>query len=248
MKNCNKCGAQLIDEAVFCTNCGASLEDNLEETGLPYDDDEMNTTVLDEDIEEISPFVEEVNQFAYEEPIKEPDQGTVPPQYVNPMYQDTNNIHQQIQQVNQLNQQNQYVQPVPVSQENTYGQNWNPAQPIVEQPTLKSCYKKFWNNYANFNGRSRRSEYWFVVVMNLIIALVNVIPYVGQGLYGLYALAIIVPTLALIVRRLHDLGKEWYYIFFLLIPIAGQIIMLVWLCTDSQVGANKFGENPKGIN
>lgn len=245
MKICNKCGTQLIDEAVFCTNCGTSLENDLEATGLLYEDDEMSTTVLDEDIEEIAPIVEEVNQFAYEEPIKEPNQDTVPPQYVNPMYQDTNNIHQQTQQTNQVNP---YVQSVPVSQGNTYGQNWNPAQTAVEQPTLGSCYKKFWNNYANFNGRARRSEYWFVVLMNLIIGLVNAIPYVGQALYSLYALAIIVPTLALIVRRLHDLGKEWYYIFFLLIPIAGQIIMLVWLCTDSQVGANKFGENPKGIN
>lgn len=258
MKKCNKCGAQLIDEAVFCTNCGASLEDNLEETGLLYDDnelnttvldddDEMNTSVLDEDIEEI-PSINEVNPFIYEESIKEPTQNAVPPQYVNPMYQDTNNIQVQTQLAKQSSQPNPYVQPVPVSQGDTYGQSWNSPQTEIEQPTLKSCYKKFWNNYANFNGRSRRSEYWFVVLANFLIALINVIPYVGQALYSLYALAVIVPTLALIVRRLHDLGKEWYYIFFLLIPIAGQIIMLVWLFTDSQVGANKFGDNPKGIN
>lgn len=79
MKICNKCGAQLIDEAVFCTNCGVSLEDNLEETGrLLYDDnklnttvlddnDEMNTSVLDEDIQ--IPPTNEVNPFICEEPI-----------------------------------------------------------------------------------------------------------------------------------------------------------------------------------
>ena len=74
------------------------------------------------------------------------------------------------------------------------------------------------------------------------------IPYVGQGIGGLYTIAVLVPTLALMVRRLHDLGKDWYYIFFALIPLAGQIILLVWFCTDSQAGENEFGKNPKGIN
>ncbi len=280
MKICNKCGAQLIDEAVFCTNCGVSLEDNLEETGrLLYDDnklnttvlddnDEMNTSVLDEDIQ--IPPTNEVNPFICEEPISEPTQNAVPPQYVNPMYQDTNNIQVKTQQTNQFSQPNPYAQPVPVSQGNTYGQSWNPPQTKIEQPTLKSCYKKFWNNYANFNGRSRRSDYWYVVLANILVSvcgfivtfLITFIPsllfnnlaitYIGGRVFGfaimVYGFASIIPSFALFIRRMHDLGKEWYYIFFLLIPIAGPLVMLIWLFTDSQVGANKFGENPKGIN
>ncbi len=118
----------------------------------------------------------------------------------------------------------------------------------IEKPSFKDCYIKFWKNYTNFSGRARRSEYWYVVLANILVSLVTVIPYIGQVVGGLYMIAILVPTLALMVRRLHDLGKDWYYLFFLLIPVVGQIILLVWFCTDSQVGANKFGENPKGIN
>ncbi len=119
---------------------------------------------------------------------------------------------------------------------------------VPQNPTFGGCYKKLWQNYANFEGRARRSEYWYVFLMNALISLVILIPFAGWIIWGLYQIAILVPMLALIVRRLHDIGKEWYYIFFFLIPLAGPIIMLVWICQDSQPGANQFGENPKGIN
>lgn len=144
-----------------------------------------------------------------------------------------------------------------VLSDNSPYQNNNPYQGdnnqveysnIIEKPSFKDCYIKFWKNYTNFSGRARRSEYWYVVVANILISLVTIIPYVGQVVGALYMIAVLVPTLALMVRRLHDLGKDWYYIFLLLIPLVGQIIMLVWFCTDSQVGANEFGENPKGVN
>lgn len=138
----------------------------------------------------------------------------------------------------------------PYQNNNPYqgGNNQSEYSNIIEKPSFKDCYIKFWKNYTNFSGRARRSEYWYVVLANILISLVTIIPYVGQVVGGLYAIAILVPTLALMVRRLHDLGKDWYYIFLLLIPLVGQIIMLVWFCTDSQVGANEFGENPKGVN
>lgn len=242
--NCKSCNSPLSNEAVFCPNCGALIEEDLEATGLLIEEEE-ETGLLGED--------GNPNQNVYtpSQPIYEPqpiNTDNVNPAYVNPTFNQQSAQPQYQQPPMQTNQPNSYVQPVSTNQDNTYSQNYNTAQTVVEQPTLGNCYKKFWNNYANFNGRARRSEYWFVVLLNLIIGLVNIIPYVGEGLYGLYSLAIIVPTLALIVRRLHDLGKEWYNIFFFLIPIAGSIIILVWMCTDSQIGANKFGENPKGIN
>lgn len=128
------------------------------------------------------------------------------------------------------------------------GNNQSEYSNIIEKPSFKDCYIKFWKNYTNFSGRARRSEYWYAVLANVLVSLVSMIPYVGPVIGGLYMIAILVPTLALMVRRLHDLGKDWYYIFFALIPLVGQIIMLVWFCTDSQVGANEFGENPKGVN
>lgn len=241
MKTCKKCGAMLPDEARFCTSCGASLEENFDETTvlddtklLPEDDFEA-TGVLDE---------EPVNEiYSYESVGGKESVENVNSAFVNPNFQQ----NQTQQYASGGNAQLQSFNQTSANYNtNTYTQK--PQQASSEQPTLKSCYKKFWQNYTNFSGRARRSEYWFVVLANVLVALVNVIPYAGQALYSLYAIAILVPTLALIVRRLHDLGKEWYNIFFLLIPIAGQIIMLVWLCTDSQAGANKFGENPKGMN
>ena len=79
---------------------------------------------------------------------------------------------------------------------------------IIEKPSFKDCYIKFWKNYTNFSGRARRSEYWYAVLANVLVSLVSMIPYVGPVIGGLYMIAILVPTLALMVRRLHDLGKD----------------------------------------
>ena len=257
MKICKNCGKELLDEAMFCTLCGTPVEEDFEgttvldsnndafdydmdATGLLVEDDLDATGILDEE----ESFEEKYSYDSTTDSIT--DQGSnVNPAFVNPDYQQNSN-----NQNTQLNsdQQNSSSQTSVVTYERPESNNQNAYQQNVEQPSFKNCYIKFWQNYTNFSGRSRRSEYWFVVLANVLISFVNVIPYVGQALYVIYTLAVIVPALALIVRRLHDLGKEWYYIFFILIPIVGQIMMLVWLCTDSQVGANKFGENPKGIN
>jgi uncharacterized membrane protein YhaH (DUF805 family) len=67
-------------------------------------------------------------------------------------------------------------------------------------------------------------------------------------IYGLYAIALIIPGIAVLVRRLHDVGKSGWMILVLLIPIIGAIWMLVLLCTDSQTGSNKWGQNPKEVS
>ena len=69
-----------------------------------------------------------------------------------------------------------------------------------------------------------------------IIAIISVI----------YSLAVLVPSLAVVWRRLHDLGKSGAYFFFIFIPLAGPFILLYWLCQDSQPGENEYGPNPKG--
>lgn len=125
------------------------------------------------------------------------------------------------------------------------------------------------NNYANFTGRARRREYWMFALVNGIITLllylpalfmgfdpaststgemsapVNPLAYIFIGLYGLYALAMLVPSLAVTARRLHDTGRSGWWQLINLIPLGG-LVLLFFLVSDSQPGANKWGPNPKG--
>lgn len=132
---------------------------------------------------------------------------------------------------------------------------------------LVSAYKKMFKNYANFKGRSRRSEYWYAILANVLIifaaylffvpAIVDIINIgepstVGVGMMavssifiGLYSIAMIVPTLAIGVRRLHDVGKSGWFLFLSLIPYVGGIILFVFMVMDSQVGVNQYGSDPK---
>ena len=114
---------------------------------------------------------------------------------------------------------------------------------------IQSVFSK----YATFSGRARRSEYWYFVLLQVIVTAVL------NGLYSatesvafstilvLFDLALLVPSLAVCWRRLHDIGKSGGYYFFILIPLVGWILLLVWMCQDSQPGANQYGPNPKGM-
>jgi uncharacterized membrane protein YhaH (DUF805 family) len=114
---------------------------------------------------------------------------------------------------------------------------------------------KVLKQYADFSGRARRSEYWYFTLFNIIFAILamildNVLGIAIEGIgygpiYILYALATFVPGLAVLVRRLHDVGKSGWMYFIALIPIIGAIWLLVLLFTDSQQGDNKWGANPK---
>ncbi|MBU5449863.1 DUF805 domain-containing protein [Acetivibrio sp. MSJd-27] len=111
-------------------------------------------------------------------------------------------------------------------------------------------YLNCWKKYVDFNGRSRRKEYWMFVLFNILASIV--VSIVGSLLLrkngvilsGLYNLAVFLPSLAVLIRRLHDIGKKWYWIFISLIPLAGPIWMLVLLCTEGE-GDNEFGPDPK---
>ncbi|MCS4433901.1 DUF805 domain-containing protein [Aquiflexum gelatinilyticum] len=112
-------------------------------------------------------------------------------------------------------------------------------------------------NYATFTGRARRSEYWFFYLFYFIFLVLAVIldnllgitiEDTGIGpLYFVSILAMIIPGLAVTVRRLHDVGKSGWFYFIVLIPIIGSIWLLVLMVTDGQPGRNKYGKNPKGI-
>jgi len=117
-------------------------------------------------------------------------------------------------------------------------------------------YTHVLKNYANFNGRARRKEYWMFFLFNLIFAVCAAVidnllglsskDMGGYGpIYGLYALATLLPGLAVAVRRLHDVGKSGWFLLVGLIPLIGGIWLLVLMATDSQPGSNEYGPNPK---
>lgn len=117
-------------------------------------------------------------------------------------------------------------------------------------------YIKCIKNYANFSGRARRKEYWMFLLFNIfiIITLSLISAALGKLLNSetpifivvLYTLFIIVPHLAVVVRRLHDINKSGVYWFVKFIPIAGPIWLLILLVEDSWDGNNQYGPNPKG--
>ncbi|MFL9844210.1 DUF805 domain-containing protein [Flavobacterium rhizosphaerae] len=104
------------------------------------------------------------------------------------------------------------------------------------------------DNYANFSGRARRSEYWYFVLCQIIIFIfLLIMTFVIAEffyLYLLYALATFVPTLAVAVRRLHDVGKSGWFYLLSLVPIA-NIYILILYCTDGDNGPNEYGPDPK---
>src|SRR5215217_4387371 len=118
-----------------------------------------------------------------------------------------------------------------------------------------SWYLEVLKKYAVFDGRARRKEYWMfflinfviVVVLSLIDGLIGTFnPQAGVGLLqGLYSLAVLIPSIAATVRRLHDTGRTGWWILIGLIPVIGGIVLLIFMVLDSEPGTNEYGPNPK---
>lgn len=115
-------------------------------------------------------------------------------------------------------------------------------------------YLKVLKNYAEFNGRARRKEYWMFILFNCIIALPLYIlalvtfkatGFLFMGLYVLYFLGIMIPAIAVAVRRLHDIGKSGWWYFIAFVPFIGGIWLLVLFCTEGTRGTNSYGPDPK---
>jgi uncharacterized membrane protein YhaH (DUF805 family) len=111
--------------------------------------------------------------------------------------------------------------------------------------------KSYFNNYANFKGRARRSEFWFAILfvflVSLVAQLLDLILFGTQtGLfYVVTLLGFFIPSLAIAWRRLHDIGKSGGFYFIGLIPIVGSILLIVWLAKDSEPTENKYGPKVK---
>lgn len=118
-----------------------------------------------------------------------------------------------------------------------------------------SWYLECFRKYATFSGRARRKEYWYFALFNLIVSIVLTIvdrvigSSAGGGSFGLlggiYSLAILIPSIAVQIRRLHDTNRSGWWIFIGLIPLIGTIVFIVFMVQDSNPGENRFGPNPK---
>ena len=120
-------------------------------------------------------------------------------------------------------------------------------------------YLKVLNQYSDFISRARRKEFWMFALFNFIISMLIVgvdnalgfsFNYTGNvsgtGVFNLlYNLLILIPSLAVAVRRLHDIGKSGWMLLIGLIPLVGVIWLLILLLRDSEARENKYGPNPK---
>ena len=114
-------------------------------------------------------------------------------------------------------------------------------------------YLDAFRNCLDFDGRARRSEYWYFVLFNFVASLllaicVFLLPVVGLVTYMIYVFGVIVPHFSLIIRRLHDTNRSGWNMLFYLIPLAGTIIMLIFLVEEGTYGPNRYGPDPKMIN
>ncbi len=116
----------------------------------------------------------------------------------------------------------------------------------------------FFSKYATFSGRARRSEFWYAVLFTTLVSAVigliwpsttvvlNEMSFQQSSLpSNLWQLAIFVPSIALSVRRLHDVGRKGIYYLFVLLPIVGWILLFIQFLKDSEPGPNAFGEPVK---
>ena len=118
---------------------------------------------------------------------------------------------------------------------------------------VRTCFSK----YATFSGRARRSEFWWFALFNFLanIALSVVDGVIfgfghgmmgggGQPLSGLYSLAVLLPSLAVAARRLHDTGRSGWWLLLIFIPLIGILVLIWWYATEGDEGPNEYGPDP----
>jgi uncharacterized membrane protein YhaH (DUF805 family) len=108
--------------------------------------------------------------------------------------------------------------------------------------------KSGFNKYVTFSGRAARSEYWywtlFAIIADIVAAIINV--FVALGFVGLVvSLALLLPSIAVAIRRLHDLDRTGWWLLLAFTGI-GAIVLLVWDCMKGTTGSNRFGADPLG--
>ena len=116
-------------------------------------------------------------------------------------------------------------------------------------------FLKVLQQYSDFDGRARRKEFWIFMLFNWMFGAVastlDIVLGFSWGFFfllnGLYSIVLFIPSLAVAVRRLHDIGKSGWMLLILLIPVVGGIWMLVLLLREGNSFENEYGPNPKGV-
>lgn len=121
-----------------------------------------------------------------------------------------------------------------------------------------SWYLRALKKYAVFTGRAPRQEYWYFVLFNFLIALLFIFGAMAAAslrshrgvvtllaLYVLYLIALVIPSLAVSVRRLHDTNHSGWWMFIGLVPLIGEIVLIILHVRDSQPADNRYGSYPK---
>lgn len=116
-------------------------------------------------------------------------------------------------------------------------------------------YLKALRSYAEFRGRARRTEFWMFVLFNMLFAAIASLldsavgmadPETGLGpIAAVYSLAMLLPNIAVAVRRLHDVGKSGWFLFIVLLPLIGAIWLIILYARNGDTGTNKYGPDPK---
>mgnify|MGYP000043254482 FL=1 len=110
-------------------------------------------------------------------------------------------------------------------------------------------YLKVLTQYADFNGRARRQEYWMFFLVNLIITIAIGFVEGSLGSAGalgvIYSLAVFIPFIAVSMRRLHDTGRSGWWLFIGFIPLVGSLVLLIFMLLQGVAETNDYGEDPK---
>ena len=226
MAYCENCGMEIDDNAKFCTNCGAPNQPKMQAAGDlaqdPFAGQPAGNMAQD-------PFAGQ--------PAQDPFSGQSQPGYdhasagggYGTSYGGTN------------------------AGGSVYGAAAasQPLPSLNMMEAVQNCFSK----YAAFSGRARRSEYWYFVLFNVIVSFV--LGVIGNIIFGapenggqnilqsIYSLAVLLPSLAVFWRRMHDTGRSGAWFFLNLVPLVGSIILIVFACKDSEPGENQYGPSPK---
>jgi len=124
----------------------------------------------------------------------------------------------------------------------------------VGKPALPNPLVSYWKlvvleRYAKFDGRSRRAEFWWYALANFIISVVLNLLQAAASIFVIlvviYGLAVLIPGIAVAIRRLHDTDKSGWWLLIGLIPIVGAIVLIVFWATDGPPAPNRYGVSEK---